>query len=555
MASCGGEEVKITLSDPKGLRDFAIWAEFNVFEGGCPAEEDLAAGAYPTPLKSEVVPIEEAIPAIGNLPAKQYGFSIILRQDDCAIVGFRCVKADLAKVRSIKIEVIPTYLDDKGNLLPEGACVAPESCQQGRCTDESGEGGSGGSGGAPPVLKDFECQKTPAGPTFCALEVMGHGALPAPAPGSKVGNPSVIQTSSGFSVAYHEISSDGSKRFVRVIPVGADGCNSAVGEASFDECPGQSFTNFEASLGGAWNPALNSGILGFSRRPCPERNRGAGIGLVSIDSTGKLKESDTIDNNDPGFPSLKFAQQYSMSAGLNTEEFRLIYVQDFLDKDNKVIYPNVPQSFPTLGVNTNAKEIDYFFPYPDHLITNSDFAIQARSGVLAVQAAGGDLGGNKTVLLRISKGGDVKYVSRPAAAEMGILLLGNQILLASRSLASEIGWTLLSDDGTQLSPTEPNQNNFLEATSGGFALASTNDRAFFAVGRQGSFRLFSFSSLSTGSPNPIPVKDFTKSELPSLADFDGKQIAAAAASGRIAIAWTHNNGGSSAGGVAILKCE
>lgn len=553
MASCGGEEVTVTLSDPNGLREFAVWAEFNVFEGGCPAEEDLAAGVYPGPIKSEVVAVEDAIPAVGTLPAKEYGFSVILRQDDCAIVGFGCVKADLTKVRSINIKVNPTYLDEEGNLLPEGACVAPESCQQGRCTDENGEGGSGGSsgaggsggsGGAPPVLKDFECKKTPAGPTSCALEVMGHGALPAPGAGSKVGSPSVISTSSGFSVAYHEISSDGSKRVVRVIPVGADGCNSAMGEASFDECPGQSFSNFEASLGGAWNPTLNSGILGFSRRPCPEKNRGAGIGLVSIDSAGKLKESGTIDSNDPGFPSLKFAQQYSMSAGLNTEEFRLIYVQN-----------GITQSFPTLGVGTNAASVDNFFEKtPDLPLTSPDFVIQARAGSLAVQAANGDLDGTKTALLRISKG-DVKYIPRPASAEMGMLLLGNQILLASRSPINEIGWTLLSDDGTQLSPAEPNQNNLLEATSGGFALASSNDRAIFAVGRQGGFRLSTFSGLSTGSPNPIPTKDLTKSEIPPLADFDGKQIAAAAASGRIVVAWTHNNGGPSAGGVAILKCE
>ncbi|MCS6901235.1 MAG: hypothetical protein RMJ98_16645 [Myxococcales bacterium] len=544
LSSCSSNEVAIKLSDPNGLREFAVWAEFNVFEGGCPSEEDLAAGIFPPPLKSQVVAVDEPLPAIGTLPAKEYGFSILLRQEDCAIVGFGCVKANLEKVRSINIRVNPTYLDEEGNLLPEGACVTPATCQQGRCTEENGEGGSGGSGGAPPVLQDFECKKTPAGPTSCALEVMGYGAFPAPAPGNKVGNPSVIQTTNGFSVAYHEISADGSKRVVRVIPVGNDGCNGAMGEATFDECPGISFTNFESSLGGAWNPTLNSGILGFSRRPCPEKNKGAGVGLVSIDSTGKLKEYATIDSNDPSFSSLKFAQQYSMSAGLNTEEFRLIYVQN-----------GFTQSFPTLGVGTNATGVDNFFSQaPDAPILSAEFAIQARAGNLAVQATSGNLNGTKTAMLRITKG-DVKYVPRPPALEMGMLLLGNQILVASRSPINEIGWALLSDDGTQLSPTGSDQSNLLEATSGGFALGSTGDRAIFAVGRQGGFRISAFSNLSSGSPAPIPVKEFTKSEIPPLDAFDGKQIAAAAASGRFVVAWTHNNGGSSAGGVAIIKCE
>jgi hypothetical protein len=229
--------------------------------------------------------------------------------------------------------------------------------------------------------------------------------------------------------------------------------------------------------------------------------------------------------------------------GLNVEEFRLADVQN-----------GISQSFPTTGVGTNAAGVDDFFKdVPNGPLANPTFSVQARSGPLAVQATSGTLQGVNSSVLRIVKG-DIKFIQRPESVELGLQLLPNQILLASRSPANSIEWALLSDDGTQLSPAEANQNNALEATSGGFALASVNDRAVFAVGRQGGFRLSWFSNLSTGAPTANPTKELTQAEISSLAGFDGKQVAAAAAAGRVVVAWT-NNGGASAGGVAVFKCE
>ncbi len=557
LCSCNNN-VTIALSDPDEIRTFATWAQFSVFEGGCPSEQELADGTFPEPKQSSVVSVDESLPEVGTLPAETYGFSVILRDDNCAIVGFGCVKADLTKVRTVNIRVNPTYTDDDGNLLPEGACQAPDTCQQGVCTSESGEGGAGGSSGsggeggssgAPPVLQDFECKQAPSGPSDCKLELMAQGALPAPASGSKVGAPSVIEHNGGFVVGYHEMLAGGSQRVFRAFSVDSDGCNGSLAEVSFNECVGTAFNNFETSLGGSWSDPLSEGLFAFTRRPCPSDNdRGGGIGMVRVSDAGEILQFGVLDSGgDNKLPSLSFSNQYAISNGLGAEEFRVIYTES-----------GQIRSFPIQGVGPGAAAVDNFFQKaPDTPVTNPSFAVQARRGTLAVQAAGGELGGAPTTVLRIATN-STQFVQRPAANQAALRLLGDRIVLMSRSNTDGVGWALLGSDGAQLSPKktapeDPNTVTVLSATAAGFDLAVGGQRAFFVLGGNNSLELSAVAGLDA-EPIPGNSKQLSAGEVPSLDGFDGQQLAAAATGNRVIVAWTQNSL-SSAGGVAVFKCE
>jgi hypothetical protein len=225
-----------------------------------------------------------------------------------------------------------------------------------------------------------------------------------------------------------------------------------------------------------------------------------------------------------------------------------------------VIYTESGQirSFPIQGVGPGAAAVDNFFQKaPDNPVTNPSFAVQARRGTLAVQAVGGELGGAPTTVLRITTN-STQFVQRPAATRAALRLLGDRIVLMSRSDADGVGWALLGSDGAQLSPKkndskEPDTINLLNTTTTGFDLAVGGQRAFFVLGENNSLKLSAVSGLDA---EPIfgNSRQLDAGKVPSLDGFNGQQLAAAANGNRVIVAWTQNSL-SSAGGVAVFKCE
>lgn len=582
--SCGSTDIKITLSDPERpgpddpengvcggppLRNLAVWAEFDIFEGTCPAEDDLANGSYGEPLKRQIVQFDEetgdfaAFSAPGSLAAKQYGFAVLLRQEDCAIVGYGCTKANLEKVREIKIKLNPTFYEENTcNPQPAGGCA---QCTDGQCPTEDGGGGDGGSsgeggtggdggtsggpGGDPPKN---ECKKALAGASGCKMEIVAVSELPkASASGAKIGGPTVISTGSGFLVAYNEMLPDGTSRNVYTLPMQADGCYGAIEHLPFGECKGKSYESFEPTMAGAWNSSLGSGMLGFSRPPCltGDASHGGGFGLVQFDGKGGVVANNVIDDK-PTQPSLKFSQQGALSQGADSEQFRVSFVRG-----------GVTQSFPLLDVapQPGITGIDDFFGAVagDNLVSNAAFSLTAREGGLFVNAAGGTLkDGSAGSMLRVVKGA-ASYFKRPAAKEMALRVAGNQIVTVGRSMTDQIEWAVIKDDGTQFFPSEAGTNSLVEASSLGFDAAVLGDRAFVAVGKAGGFRVYGFSGLSSSPAPTAPNPDYGAAQFAQLAKFDGKQIAMAAGSGRVVVAWVSQQIATTepVGGVAVFKCE
>ncbi|HEU4404924.1 MAG TPA: hypothetical protein VFS43_06490 [Polyangiaceae bacterium] len=123
--ACATPSVNVTLADPQGLRAGATYAEFLMFDGGCPSQDDLIAGDYPEPLVDQRLDVEDEFGALGTLDAKRYGFAAVLRTDDCGVLGAGCSEADLS-------ERIDSVLIPLRDVFPrQGAC--PGECSEGLC--------------------------------------------------------------------------------------------------------------------------------------------------------------------------------------------------------------------------------------------------------------------------------------------------------------------------------------------------------------------------------------------------------------------------------------
>ncbi len=145
-ADPNGTTLTLSITDIDGLGPLSTWAEINVFVGTCPDEVALADGVFGPTFRSESYPVGAPPPSL-VLPANDYGLAVLYRDSTCGITGFGCVNIDPPRTQSATIRVNPTYLDENGTLLPEGACVSPQVCTRGRCQQGGGGSGQGGSSG------------------------------------------------------------------------------------------------------------------------------------------------------------------------------------------------------------------------------------------------------------------------------------------------------------------------------------------------------------------------------------------------------------------------
>ena len=135
----GPEAVDVVLFDPccdeDGChRDLTFAAELSVFAGACPPDAAFESGDPGQPLFSTSFSPAADPPPIGDLPKKQYGFAIILRNDQCQILSYGCTEADLRTIREIRIAFRNWSEFDTCAAGMHGGCLDSQACVEGRCT-------------------------------------------------------------------------------------------------------------------------------------------------------------------------------------------------------------------------------------------------------------------------------------------------------------------------------------------------------------------------------------------------------------------------------------
>lgn len=125
---CTTPAVDVTVADPKGLRVGASYAQFLLFDSGCPSRTELIARSYAKPLVEQNLTAVEDFSELGTLDAKTYGFAAVLRSEDCGVLGVGCAEADLTeRIDSVSIPLTEIYPQ-------EAAC--PGLCADGRCESD-----------------------------------------------------------------------------------------------------------------------------------------------------------------------------------------------------------------------------------------------------------------------------------------------------------------------------------------------------------------------------------------------------------------------------------
>jgi hypothetical protein len=254
------ETVDVCAKSGASLFAKAAYQELLVFPGGCPPDPDLAGGKTTGAVVDETAPASAALPAIGELPKGEYGFALVLRNDQCAVIAYGCTDADLGSVS--KIEIVPCGSWDSNGAcvcapLAGGGCAPPATCQMGKCV----QGSVGDAGG-------------------CTLAVERAGLLPAlgapPAETAQLSGPGLAATDDGFVLAYRDQIGDALRLLIAALPDAAD-----LGSPSIFDLGGCSSKGVTDGIGVAFEGG--KGMVASSQPNC---GKGAGAVIVSFDGAG-----------------------------------------------------------------------------------------------------------------------------------------------------------------------------------------------------------------------------------------------------------------------------
>ncbi len=270
LAACSsGQEVDVSLYDACGLDQKAAYTEFAVFNGcdaaapKCGRLDQLAVGDVSGARFHALVPQGGALPPIGKLEPESYAFAAVVRNAACEVVAFDCVCADLASVG--KIALTPAAYSAE--------CPDSNACGSDVLCALKGRGG---------CQEGFECQAGTCGqkqdpdpdpdpkPKTCELRVVAQGALPDVTEPARFTGPALAATDSGFVLAYRTQLSAAGALGATVTPLSADG---ALGVAATQSLGGCATTQPTDGVGLAF--AAGRGLAAFSVPGCGVGTGGA----------------------------------------------------------------------------------------------------------------------------------------------------------------------------------------------------------------------------------------------------------------------------------------
>ena len=137
LGSCGGSvdpggpapgsaAVSVSVVDPSATSSQAKFRLLALFAGGCPSDQDLAAGKLASAESIQKIPQLDASFNVSGLDVKKIAFVGMFRRDDCGVVAFGCTPADLTVHKYVMVQVEPVT-------PPTGACASGVSCVDGQC--------------------------------------------------------------------------------------------------------------------------------------------------------------------------------------------------------------------------------------------------------------------------------------------------------------------------------------------------------------------------------------------------------------------------------------
>lgn len=527
-ASCAKQRsVTIDLLDAcsgngKSFREAADFVQFAVFPNACPSDDKLAAGDTRDANDTWTVAADKNLPDVGDLPQSKFGFAVILRDQDCTVLGYGCTVADLENISGVKIAACDWSNRDDPNeakcncqLLKGGGCFPPTTCQTGECK--------------PPTTPD---------PGGCSLVIDQSGKLPPPISATaQVSGPSVVATDDGFVIGYRD----------------QDG-GSLRGVLSFLKDNGEIAPAQIFDLGGCSNKVPTDGTgmayangFGMMTTSLPDCGKGAGAVFIPFTSKGQVEQASGPRNG--AFKELWMAQGNPIASAATDGEWELIYrvqtdstpVVERVVLQGAVFKSVVPiarpfgdEDVPWAQVATSPQIRAFMAPVPSKSLT-----------VVSVGPRTGDT---------LDPKGEFTL---PQAAWGAIAAWNNRVVAA---VPAGAGMTIQPAELAGSAVTPKAQFVVGAGTVQGGALSVLRSHLFVAQGRSGGITVHRLDGADASlSAKPVLSMDFPVSIGPNnLTTFDGTRIAMAAARDRVAVTWVSKGKlapGDSTGGWALLRCK
>lgn len=528
FSSCASKpEIEITVLDGYGLRPDATYAQLAVFPDACPPLEQLRVGDLTGATTVQTIDPMDSFAALGDMSKGKYGFSVLLRLDDCGVLAYGCTEADFEVHRRVTIAV-QEYPDK-----PAGACDASEGlvCVGGQCVE-----GEESDAGPKPDANEADAST----PKICKLTTTAADVLPVPrSAGATFTGPDVVATPEGFVVGYREVDATGATAKGYRILVKNDGTASAPVAYDLHGCSGAPASS---GLAMGWSDANHAGLMAVAMPACGEA--GPSLHVTTFDAFGQPRSLDTYNTQDLRLSSVQAAAPYpdstriAMAAVANGQPTMYLFQDSRVFQDTEAIENGgQPATFAQVATGT---------------------------GIVALAAAASVGGaGTSTISLsvRAPKSTNPSTVTLPGGTKAAVAAWNDRALLAVADTNS-ISWNAYDVDGYGVG------NGGLAGSGSAFLgldVAVMQPHVWVAGARPGTITLYrlddingSFESSTTYMANlkgtPDPSSDA------SLLDFDGKNVALAAGNNRAIVVWLTDEGPADdvqvpIGGYAVLTCD
>lgn len=519
LAGCAPPDVDLTMNLPSDAQPNTAWIEIGAFPGGCPDGAQLAAGLPPSGLAARVAYAATDDPvALGDLPAKRYGFAAVARGPDCGVLAAGCSTADVAHARDVTV----TLDDVPGDATKTTTCSDGLVCAGARCLpDTSGNDPTAGAG--------------------CSMVLVGAGPLPDPLDGGPyVTAPAIAPLAGGgFVVAYAEYLDDDGTYRVTLQPIDSGGGALAPAQQMLtDFCPGNAGVDAAELVMGP-----TGGLAVFSRPPACQ----SGYELFALDATGAVIKETAVD--DATQPTLTLAT-HGLAPAAAANKYLLA--------------ATVSGSARLLSTNGTTVAPQAAFG------TSQDVAARvARTAELVALEADGPSVGDAGPTGRVARvylapaatdptsvGGPVDQVT---ASETALTALGTRAFLFTDGTKGE-SVTMRGYDLGAPNPPAVTSGFTAAKTSAVLALdaAAAQGRAFCALEQEDSLAIAVFDGATSSTPQILRRVDLASDIRIPKSAHDGP-VALAATDSRVAVAWVSHAGqlqdGAGVGGYAVFACR
>jgi hypothetical protein len=529
--------VSVTVLLPASLEAETAWIEIGAFTGACP-EPKLLAGGMPTEGPTSRVAFrrgEATPPAIGDLPKGQYAFVAVARREDCAVVASGCQVVDVKEQHDVSVRLDPYE-------TRAGACSTGQVCSAARCIP----------------TRDTT---NPSIGAQCSLQLLGAGPLTTPLvlAGDVVSPPAIAATPRGFLIGYREYIAGQGAASITLVPVDPSG---GAGPAQIIPLPNRC-VEFEENDATAMAFLDARGLVAVSRAPCGGQG---GIDLFEVDPSGAMKSNGFSSR---GAARVTLGNAHALAPLSSKNAFLLAFTSEGQAHVATVNGLNVPSNPPTFGgapplANAWVGTSDGLIALVaggsgQRPIDPGDAGDDAEAGPPPLDPPDG--GASSLRVQLVSPGADLSSLPSPLEVPgsfAAVAAQGTRAYVVSDATAPGRPAVFRVFDLGAPAPTV--MESFETQGSGKLLFADVvfqKDRAIFAVEQPGSISLIAYDLATTAPARLREVFLPSDPRIPSMKEVRDGNVAIAATSSRVAIAWTTGRtltDRDALGGYAIFAC-